>query len=135
VERARPGQSFVTIGRVNATNKATARYQFVDKNPAVGPQLYRIALRNHAGERVYSALQSVVIANEAIRIFPNPTSGTVQITDPDQRAVRVELYDFQQRLLSQTTDLQSIELPGAGVYFVKIYAGQQLLKVERVVRY
>lgn len=136
IERANSNQDFTAIGQVKAKNTVTARYRFVDKTPLIGNNLYRIAQRNMDGTTTYSTIQSVDYDyKNTVQIFPNPTTDKLQVTGVHQENIQVEVYDLQQRLILQTTDLQYINLPKAGLYTLKIYQNNQLIKVEKVVRY
>lgn len=136
IERANANHNFSIIGEVKAKNTAFARYSFIDKNPLSGINYYRIVQRDTDGTITYSAVQSVFFdKNNTVQVFPNPTANFIQITGLKNENIIVQLFDMQQQLISQTTDLQQIKLPNSGVYMLKIYQNQQLIKVEKVVRY
>ncbi len=73
------------------------------------------------------------IANTALRVFPNPTNGLVQLPQIDME--RVEAYDATGRLVvSQQQPGTSIDLGAqpAGLYILKMYAGQEVYSAKVV---
>ncbi|WP_169433363.1 T9SS type A sorting domain-containing protein [Lewinella cohaerens] len=73
------------------------------------------------------------ITTTALRVFPNPTNGLVQLPQIDME--RVEAYDATGRLVvSQQQPGTSIDLGAqpAGLYILKMYAGQEVYSAKVV---
>jgi len=67
-----------------------------------------------------------------IRIYPSPTTGTLQVTSNELQVRRVEIFDIYGRnLLSTPETTLNISHLSAGIFFVKIYTekGEVMRKV------
>ena len=73
------------------------------------------------------------ISETALRVFPNPTRGMIQLPQIDLE--RVEAYDATGRLVvSQQQPSTSIDLGAqpAGLYILKMYAGEEVYSAKVV---
>ena len=73
------------------------------------------------------------ISETALRVFPNPTRGMIQLPQIDLE--RVEAYDATGRLVvSQQQPSTSIDLGAqpAGLYILKMYAGKEVYSAKVV---
>ena len=136
VERADAGDdSFVAIGSVNAVGGPglTKRYEFLDPNPRVGLNRYRLKVQDSGGAWEYSrtvdVLHGQLIAEPVIS--PNPTQdlATIRFEGKAEGALLIELFDGTGRVRQQlranvNLGWNSLELPLAGLaeghYLVRI---------------
>lgn len=140
VEHNTPGnQSFKTIGKVpgHGTTYSNNDYKLVDKFPSQGLNYYRLKQVDSDGKFQYSNIVSVFIENiDDIGIFPNPTTGPVEIKGVAQdRTARVTDIAGHEILTKDLTESSLIDLSGqpGGVYLIEIQTNRQKV-VKRVVR-
>jgi hypothetical protein len=107
VERSTDGTSFQTLGR----GPAVAPYHFIDPNPVVGNNYYRIKQVDKDGKITYSSTVTIAYTPSSFRveIYPNPVK--------DQLRVRIGTAEIAQYRLSLT------DLAGRVVYEEKIQTG------------
>jgi hypothetical protein len=107
VERSTDGTSFQTLGR----GPAAAPYHFIDPNPVVGNNYYRIKQVDKDGKITYSSTVTIAYTPSSFRveIYPNPVK--------DQLRVRIGTADIAQYRLTLT------DLAGRVVYEEKIQTG------------
>jgi hypothetical protein len=86
IERSNDGRTFGTIGEVKAAgNSSTERsYQYTDKAPARGDNVYRIRQMDKEGKANLSDLRLLNFADlrPYIKISPNPANNIVTISVP-----------------------------------------------------
>ena len=73
------------------------------------------------------------LANTDLRLFPNPTSGEVQL--PALTMERVEVYDLTGKLVLSNTQVEgTLDLTAqpAGLYLLKIYAAGEVYSAKVV---
>lgn len=88
------------------------------------------------------SVKELTIDKNTIHIYPNPftTSFTINIADTIVNTIKAEIYDITGKLQTTTRALNTnkleinISLP-AGVYFVKIYGNETLVKTQKVVKF
>ncbi|MBK8227640.1 MAG: T9SS type A sorting domain-containing protein [Flavobacteriales bacterium] len=136
VERAEAGDdSFVAIGSVNAVGGPglTKRYEFLDPNPRVGLNRYRLKVQDSGGAWEYSRTVDVMhgqLIAEPV-ISPNPTQdlATIRFEGKAEGALLIELFDGTGRTRMQVRanvnlGWNALDLPLAGLaeghYLVRI---------------
>ncbi len=146
LERARAvGADFTPIATLSAAGDAKGYrqyYSYTDATPLPGVSHYRIVTTDYDGALTFSPIASVSRAGaltSGFTIYPNPapTGSTVSIqaTNSDNTAARVDLYDIGGRnVLSSTrlTALSTQELR-AGTYLVRIRDSQGSSKSQLLV--
>lgn len=80
-----------------------------------------------------AALEEMVKEHSTLKVYPNPTSGSITITSSEEwNNEKYEVYDQSGRKLLTGTflgALNTLELPfGSGLYYLKI--GDEVIKVE-----
>ena len=125
---------YKTIGTKEATG---APYQYADKSPLLGKNLYRIKAYNQGGNYLYSNVAEVIVENVTnFAIFPNPTTDKYTLTsdNPDRTVAIVRAYDVSgqvvynrtihdsRAVLQHTIDAQ--EWP-AGLYYISVIASDR----------
>ncbi len=98
VQRSANAVDFETLGKVNskAANGLSGTeidYSFVDENPIVGNNFYRLQQVDIDGNKTFSKVINIVWTdqNNAVRIYPNPTKGDLNIEFTTQESGNVEL--------------------------------------------
>jgi hypothetical protein len=147
IERAENATDFERIGEVKGSLNSNSlnTYSFLDKNPLLGINYYRLKQVDMDGTFMYSKTLSVSnIKDEKdahIFIHPNPASDVLVVQSLTDNTVNktVELINLQGKVIQSKTlfqgstmclfDLQTVY---AGTYFVKIVDGQQT-KVTKIV--
>ena len=134
IERSTSGQPFKKIGTVKAigTGSLSVAYDFTDKIPTQGTNIYRIRMVDTRGGARFSEHKiangnTQALVSQASRAFPNPARrGTgVRVTVPESGAYELRLISLQGRVvLSASMDNTdgaglNVELPQglpAGIY-------------------
>lgn len=127
VERSQDGQNFEAIlwqdGAGNSSQ--TLYYSDVDNSPITGANYYRLKQIDFDGAYSYSDVRIVeVIGGADITIYPNPSTGPINITLNEADDAKVDLYDLNGKLLSNHRIVKGaneldFNLP-SGVYLVHI---------------
>lgn len=132
IERNSNGAGFAVIGRVTAAGNASEAtgYQFNDKQPVKGLNLYRLKMINADGTWSYSPVRSARFqsALEGHEVFPIPaTTGlTLRLVAAPATPVQAYLYDLHGRVVKQLSISQQETL----IEINEIAAGQYLLVLE-----
>lgn len=136
------GKSYENLGRVEARgfSNSVVNYIFVDNKPAMGPNVYRIALHGLGSERIlYSepCITNVSGKNEnnpfVFNVFPNPGSGvfTVMSALHAESNGQVFLYDMSGKVLKEMnlefnasgTSKMDLSNVAPGIYFLGLSDG------------
>ncbi len=149
VERSEDGSNFEEIGRVKGVGTTTEvqNYQFLDKEPFVGNNYYRLKQVDFDGAFEYSEIK-VVFFNEApqpfgISIFPNPATNLINVRiggNIEESSVRVEIYNKLGQLMgtrqlgteSGGAIIQTNLFP-AGAYTIVAKAGDTVTRENIVI--
>ncbi len=115
LERADNEAAFKPITQIKAKNQSQYnRYQFIDQKPVLGKNFYRLRSIDHDGtEQVYNIVSIRSTPSEP-RLFPNPTTGRINISIPQNRrgTYTVEIRELTGKLMykSKVNNSLSIEL-------------------------
>ena len=103
VERSTDGTSFQNLGR----GPAVAPYHFIDPNPVVGNNYYRIKQVDKDGKITYSSTVTIAYTPSSFRveIYPNPVT--------DQLRVRIGTAEIAQYRLTRTVTRYTCEASAA----------------------
>lgn len=128
IERSADGASFEKIGAVVAKGNSNAPtdYYFQDKHPLTGINYYRLKQVDLDGRANYSQVVQVKWEASITGVYPNPTTGSVQISSatPWQKVLlKNNLGQLVKTLLpGQETTLQGLE---NGVYQLEVYEKEE----------
>jgi hypothetical protein len=79
VERSGDGRSFVKLATVGSLGKgiALANYSWVDNNPLIGVNYYRIKVIPQVGKERFSPVANITMDKNlpSMEVYPNPTKG------------------------------------------------------------
>jgi hypothetical protein len=153
VERKLPGQSFESIGKVNANGNSSViqQYRYMDNGVASLANgevvYYRLRMVDFDGSFKYSPTVAVSfdkLANQTgIEAYPNPFSTVlnVSINVNQDEQVTLVLYDMMGKVVRTLTEtfntaapiieLQQMNNLPAGIYYLKVIsqAGEQVTKL------
>ncbi|MBL7782925.1 MAG: T9SS type A sorting domain-containing protein [Saprospiraceae bacterium] len=128
IERSADGASFEKIGAVAAKGNSStlADYYFQDKHPISGINYYRLRQVDLDGRANYSQAVQVKWEASITGVYPNPTTGAVQIssTAPWQKVLlKNKLGQLVKTMLpGQETTLQGLE---NGMYQLEVYEKEE----------
>lgn len=146
IEHSAVGQAWEAIGKMPFLPDAP-RYAFLDDEPQIGQNYYRLKMVDLDGSFEYSKVVTVQLAGQGdLSVFPNPIHGELSLLadwEPGERTVLI--FDAAGKLVKQVEDVANAGqdmltidvgnlLPG--VYFVKILAGngQRFLLQDKFVK-
>ena len=144
VERSANGISFETIGTVLAASgqSETHQYTYTDFSPLKTVSYYRLNQIDKDGKSVYSTvIKFSGVSNSDVKIWSDTESGFIRVYVPvsNLSVTGVEIYDLNGRRLIQK-QLQpglndiNVSALSKGIYVVKAYSKNGLLKSESVLR-
>lgn len=149
VERSTDGQRFERLGTVHVPQSSgiAENFKFMDRNPNIGANFYRLKVLELDGRDTYSGIEVVKFqAPISLTVYPNPTDGMVNLHFETKQAtppVDVLLYDGQGRVVyRKTVDIlddhleHGIDTEGmsAGIYWLEVSTGNGVLREKVVVR-
>lgn len=113
-------------------------YHFTDPALNTGANYYRLVLYYQNGDSVVSPVRKIIYgAQLVIGVFPNPTSGNLQI-NTSSSCQELQIFDvlgrkLMEKLCSGFQQQVSIASFSPGVYFLKLFTdnGNKLIKVEK----
>jgi uncharacterized protein (DUF2141 family) len=106
-----PGSAYSSLGVVTADPvQSGGDFTFIDKNPALGGNSYRLHIYYTSGQDNYSNIVQLKDAGEfAVSVYPNPADKLLNISiqsDPDQRYL-LSLYN----ILGQSVFTREVDNP------------------------
>lgn len=134
------GQDWFPIGIMEGAGNSDIilNYEFIDENAVFGRQFYRLTQTDFDGTsetfNVVGVTLSELKEKLAVKVYPNPTQGRVNILSENQNLenATISLYDTQGSLVftltNQSGRLFDFDLSGLnkGVYLIKIYSDYQV---------
>ena len=127
VERSTDGKTFNALGEIQGFAKP-AEYSYLDKNPVMGANYYRVQISEAGGHNTYSKLvQANNHAPTSIQAFPNPVSEILTlIVGGNARKGSIIITDMAGRVIIQTEVVSGIMKLDVSKY----PAGNYILKYE-----
>lgn len=137
IETSTNASSFKNIGRIIAAKKE--QYSFINNNPAPANNCYRLKMVDIDGTYTYSKVILVLNKgdNQSIRIYPNPTPSTLNVSCKNEiKVITITDYNGRQVLHaivnSNTTSLNISQLT-AGVYQAHVVTTNGII-TERITK-
>jgi hypothetical protein len=129
-----------SIGKVkgNGNSSSINNYSFIDNNPYNGINYYRLKQVDYDGKFTFSTVISVNFEMLNINIYPNPSTGIVNIENLSDGS-KIELYDMNSRILDLPANIEGnkarvdISKLKRSVYFIRIIMNNET-KVFRLIR-
>jgi hypothetical protein len=129
--------SFTTIGNQHPTNgnQASVNYSFVDNQPLIGSNYYRVKGSSVNGQVQYSNISVIKfgINNAGVHVVPNPIEANrmqLQVNHLQKGSYHVTVSDVIGRVITTseilydgTSNVISLSLPStvrSGSYYVKV---------------
>jgi hypothetical protein len=118
IEKSINATNWTAIGEVAAAGNSNQRleYTFIDVNPEVGNNYYRLKIIDFDGTYSYSGVIDILVdgitENKIVNLYPNPTNGSTTITatlsSVQNQTARIDIVDMLGRImLSQNVELTS----------------------------
>ncbi len=136
VEKSLDGKNWSVIGTVKGAGntEALTNYNFVDANPIMGMQYYRLQQNDINGDFTYSAIAPVNFTNTVtsqISIFPMPASNfiNVELTGVSEMSVTIYNTNGQKVFEATSGNLQTIDIQdfNAGLYIIEVKADNNVI--------
>jgi len=132
VEHSRDGSRFREIGRVagHGTSTEPHDYQFIHENPPPGIHYYRLRQVDLDGSYQYSHTVRVMLEAGGISMYPNPTTGLLEISGSETEDAEFQVSDalgkivLEGRLQEQTADLSGLP---EGLYWISVRTESEVL--------
>jgi hypothetical protein len=138
IQKSKAGLDWENIGFVDGkgTTDDFNSYEFIDSTPFFGENYYRLKQLDAEGKFEFSNVIVVKTAQREndIQIFPNPTSGKIEITGVAIGAITI-MNSIGSTVKETTLPNENIdisELPG-GIYFISIHTNNQLI-TKRIIK-
>ena len=119
----------------------TINYEYLDKDPCVGINYYRIVTVDLYGELSYSHIEAIMIDQaEEVALFPNPVKSgdNIYIDSQLESELQVKIFSVDGQLITETKVLgtDSIQLLGyeAGIYLCVLSSGDFRKVVQVIVQ-
>ncbi len=140
IQRSADGLHFTTIGKVtgHGTTDQPRQYRYVDQNPLIGTNYYRLQQVDFDGQSTLHHVISVDFNSKEsidIQLSPNPAKDILQITLDRElaEAAQFAIFDSHGTLIQQeawpeekrTQSLALSQWP-SGIYYVQMIAGNTL---------
>ena len=132
LERSTPGGSFSKITNVVTNNSLTRNnYNFVDRQPVSGTNLYRIKSFDIDGHFKYSNILKVSLGGKLqFEVFPNPAKDAITINGIKANEVVKLVNSEGKELVQKVSTGQSITMDVSkyptGVYIVLYFDGEKM---------
>lgn len=142
IQKSLNGQDFETIGKVESkAQTATTSYTFIDANPDLGFNYYRLQQVDTNGKTSFSKIASQYFETKeasSVKIYPNPIKDRLHLDFEDSTAfVKGELWDANGVLMRDFNINQDMVLNikdlAVGVYYLKL-VGEKNRIVEKLIK-
>jgi Secretion system C-terminal sorting domain len=131
LERSTASGSFSKIANVVSNNSVNRNnYNFTDRQPLSGINLYRLKIYDKDGQFKYSSVLKVTLSGKPVfEVFPNPAKDVITITGIRSNET-IKLLNAEGRILmqkvstGQSTTMDVSKFP-SGMYIITYFDGEQ----------
>lgn len=131
LERAKDGVNFETIGTIKGVGNSNiiTRYSYVDDSPLNGVNYYRLKQTDFDGHFSLSNINAVIMENDRITIYPNPTFGQINIeNNSDLKSVSItDLNGKVLRTFNSKFDTIDVSYLTEGIYFLRLQTAEGII--------
>ncbi len=136
VEKSLDGKNWLVIGTVKGAGntEALTNYNFVDANPVMGMQYYRLQQTDINGQFTYSSIAPVNFSttiSSQLNIFPMPANNFINVELPGATDMMVTIYNTNGQKVFESTSgsLLNIDIQdfNAGLYIVEVKADNNVI--------
>lgn len=126
VERSASYNNFSSIGEIASHNIGSLlNYNWEDKNPLKGINLYRLKMVDRDGKGIYSKVVSIIYnERNAITIYPNPAKEYIQV-DGLKEGLSIVITDASgksvKRFIANASNRYMVSDLHRGLYFINIH--------------
>ncbi len=138
IERSVDGNSFETIGNVNANNNNSNNYNYTDALPSAGKNRYRLKITDNDGSFVYSNIETVNLKNNTSwQVTPVPAYNNITVRT-NGGFNKISIVDVTGKVVltktitSNTENINITSLP-KGLYFVQISNANEV-QTQKIVK-
>ncbi len=139
VEKINKENKWVKIGFVLGKNDEGNQYIFVDKNPVIGNNTYRLRQIDLDGHFTYSNIVTIIYNKLELIMFPNPTRGELFFgIRPNNKLTDICIYNkLGQKIMSKVVENNKIDISAlpVGIYMVEVsmdsgIVRKKIIKIE-----
>ncbi len=149
VQRAMDGENYYNIGIVQGAGNSSIinSYDFVDKNPFVGVNYYRLKQVDFDGSSTYTAIKTLdfyLLFDTDLILYPNPTtnSNTCKLINNGRLIIQtIEIYNevgalVNRQIINEKASTLEIKTDSfaKGLYTVRIIGQQQSVTKKLIVQ-
>ena len=126
VERSGEGVSWNELDFIQGENNHSGltQYNFLDKNPLVGENYYRLRQVDIDGSITYSDIVNTFFASGVeISVFPNPVKNLLELSGIEGENVQLLVLDrFGRQVMEINTNESKLDVSklASGIYFLKV---------------
>ena len=137
VQQSTTGKDWKVLGQVAAKGESNSiiSYDFTDKKPASGTNLYRLKMIDLDETFAYSSIISVKVEGGAdVSVYPNPATEYITISTSGDALSNVTIYNVNGQLVKRA-NTEKVELNGLaqGRYIVKVAHKSGAVTTKRIV--
>ena len=141
IERSPDILDWTTIGRVEGVGNShtSKKYKAYDVSPPIGHLYYRLKQVDFTGQYSYSNIVSVFIENTDFMVYPNPSTGIVDIEFPKNIQTEIIVTDvsgkqlIRQNIQGKKAELNLSRLPN-GLFLISAPANNRVLNKTLVLQ-
>ncbi len=141
VQRSMDGHIWKDIGKVKGKGNTLSShfYKMVDLKPGIGTLYYRLKQYDYDGTFSYSNIASVYFEETDFNIYPNPTSGRIELVVQENVNTPIQVFDTQGKVVLQQllngnhTTLDLSNLPD-GTYLIGLKKGDKMVMRKLVLQ-
>lgn len=143
LQRGGDGTQWQTINTQEAKNRSRSSYSYLDQQPIIGKNFYRLKMQGLDAEFEYSPVVLLIQERDGsqIRVFPNPASQSLNISYSFSAAGQLSIVDVSGKVLMQhlmainsyKTSIALDSLPD-GIYVLIIQNEEGLLHKVKFVK-
>ncbi len=136
IEKSLDGKNWSVIGTVKGAGntEVLTNYNFVDANPVMGMQYYRLQQTDINGQFTYSSIAPVNFSatiSSQLNIFPMPANNFINVELPGATEMMVTIYNANGQKVFESTSgsLLNIDIQdfNAGLYIVEVKADNNVI--------